>query len=321
MSGLRKTIWAQRRLRLSVGLCVGLCLPLGAVTLARAQSSSNFMPLDSGFGPVNPAPPTVPVAQLIAQFAANESRFEQALTNYTYLRTVRVETLDSYGKPDGEYYEVDSIGFNNEGQRQETVLEAPPSTLTRVYLSESDFSDIEHRLPFVLTTQALPQYVVNYVGRQKVDQVETYVFDVRPRKIEKHRRYFQGRIWVDERDHQIVVIDGKSVPDDLRRGQQNLSLPYITFRQQIDGKYWFPVWTHGAGVLHFSGGDGYLAQDVPMSETVTYSDYKRYGASVKLLYGGHVIGTVGPNGNSGGQKTGSATPAQSQNPSQKQPQR
>src|SRR5579875_2888352 len=271
-----------------------LALLLGVTAIAAAQSSSNFMPLHSGFGPLNPAPPPIPVPQLIQEFAAKESQFEHALENYTYKRTVKVETLNGDGKPDGEYYEVDEIGIDSHGRHYETVLEAPPSTLTRVYMSESDFSDIEHRLPFVLTTQALPHYDVNYVGQQKVDQVRTYVFDVKPKKIEKHHRYFQGRIWVDARDHQIVVVDGKSVPDDLRKGHQDLSLPYITFRQQVDGQYWFPVWTHGAGTLHFSAGDGYLAQNVPMTETVTYTDYKRFGSSVKLLFNGQQLKSAGP---------------------------
>ena len=271
-----------------------LLLLLGLTAVAGAQSSSSFMPLDSGFGPLHTAPPSQPAPLLIQEFAARESQFEHALENYTYQRTVKVETLNSDGKPDGEYYEVDSIGIDSHGRHYETVLQAPPSTLTRVAMSESDFSDIEHRLPFVLTTQALPQYDVSYVGRQRVDQVRTYVFEVKPKKIEKHHRYFQGRIWVDAKDHQIVVVDGKSVPDDLRRGHQDLSLPYITFRQQVDGQYWFPVWTHGAGTLHFSAGDGYLAQNVPMTETVTYSDYKRFGSSVKLLFNGQPLQGAGP---------------------------
>lgn len=274
---------------------VGMLL-LGVTTIAAAQASSSFMPLDSGFGPLDPTPPATPVPLLIQEFAARESQFEHALENYTYTRTVKVETLDSDGKPDGEYYEVDSVGIDSQGRHYETVLDAPPSTLTRVYMSESDFSDIEHRLPFVLTTQALPQYDVNYVGQQKVDQVQTYVFEVKPKTLEKHQRYFQGRIWVDARDHQIVVVDGKSVPDDLRKGHQDLSLPYITFRQQIDGQYWFPVWTHGAGTLHFSAGDGYLTQNVPMTETVTYTDYKRFGSSVKLLFNGQQLKSAGQTG-------------------------
>lgn len=272
---------------------VGLALLLVVAPFALGQSSSRFMPLDSGFGPLDPAAPSVPVKRLISDFVAKETEFANALNNYTWVRTVKVDVLNSDGKPKGEYYEKDAIGRNASGRHVDQVLEAPPSTLGNggVYMSESDFEDINHRLPFVLTADQIGQYNVTYVGRQKVDQVETYVLDVAPKRIAKGKRYFDGRIWVDQKDHQIVVTDGKSVPDDLKRGQQDLSLPFITFRQQIDGKYWFPVWTHGEGWLHFEGGNGYMDQNVHMNELVTYTNYKRFGSSVTLLFNGKKLKT------------------------------
>ena len=115
--------------------------------------------------------------------------------------------------------------------------------------------------------------------------------------IEKNKRYFQGRIWVDQRDYQIVVTDGKNVPDDTRKGHEDLSPPFITFRQQVDGKYWFPVYTKGDGILHFSGGSGYANQDVHMRETVKYTNYKRFGSSVKITYDGQEVGKDTPDAN------------------------
>lgn len=276
-------------------LAVVLGLAVVGSPFALGQSSSRFMPLDSGFGPLNPAAPPVPVKQLISDFVAKETEFAHALDNYTWVRTVKVEVLDSDGKPKGEYFEKDAIGRNARGRHVDQVLEAPPSTLSNggVFMSESDFQDINHRLPFVLTQERIGEYNVTYVGQQKVDQVETYVFDVAPKKIVKKHRYFDGRIWVDQRDHQIVVTDGKSVPDDLKRGQEDLSLPFITFRQQIDGKYWFPVWTHGNGWLHFEGGNGYMDENVHMNELVTYTDYKRFGATTTLIFNGKKLKTPG----------------------------
>lgn len=293
------------------GACLALAAMVGAAMTAAGQSSSKFMPLDSGFGPLNPAPPTVPVKQVIADFVAKETEFATALQNYTWVRTAKVQTLNSDNKPSGEYYQQDSIGRDSSGKKVVQVMYAPPSTLSNggVYMSESDFQDIDHRLPFVLTEDKIGEYNVTYVGQQKVDQVETYVFDVAPKVIEKHHRYFDGRIWVDQREHQIVVVDGKSVPDDLKRGHEDLSLPYVTFRQQIDGKYWFPVWTHGEGWLHFEGGNGYLNENVHMNELVTYTNYKRFGSSVTMIFNGHKLATEG--------KTGQKAPQQSQSPGQK----
>jgi hypothetical protein len=63
----------------------------------------------------------------------------------------------------------------------------------------------------------------------------------------------------------------------------------MTWRQQVDGHYWFPVYTKGEGILHFSGGHGYMAQDVHIRDTIKYSDYKQYGVTTKVLYEGQDI--------------------------------
>jgi hypothetical protein len=142
------------------------------------------------------------------------------------------------------------------------------------------------------------QYDLTYVGKQNVDEVSTYVFDVRPKVIEKNKRYFQGRIWVDQHDLQIVVTNGKNVPDDTRKGHEDLSPPFTTYRQQIDGKYWFPVYTKGEGILHFSAGSGYLSQDVHIRETLKYTNYKKFSSTIRVLFQGQDISNGGPdNGN------------------------
>lgn len=257
---------------------------------AHAQVSYTSMPLDSGFGPLDISAPKVPAAQLIQEFTAKESVFRAALNNYTYERSVKVETINDDGKVDGQYYQVTDISFDPDGHRIEHVVYAPLGELGEgITMSPADFSDIEERLPFVLTTEDATQYNITYVGKQKIDQVDTFVFDVAPKVIEKRKRYFEGRIWVDQTDHQIVVTNGKNVPDDLRKGHEDLSLPFITYRQQIDGKYWFPVYTHGDGVLHFTAGNGYLSQDAHMRETVKYTNYKQYRSSIRVLFQGQDI--------------------------------
>jgi hypothetical protein len=261
---------------------------------AHAQVSFTSVPLDAGFGPLDTSAPPIPVPQLIKEFTAKETVFRNALNNYTYTRSVKVQTINDDGKVDGQYFQVTDIMFDPNGRRVEHVVEAPLSTLERVTMSPADFSDIEDRLPFVLTTEDAEQYNINYVGKQKIDQVDTYVFDVEPKTIEKNHRYFKGRIWVDQKDHQIVVTDGKNVPDDLRKGHEDLSLPFITYRQQIDGKYWFPVYTHEDGVLHFTGGDGYMSQDVHLRETVKYTNYKQYRSTVRVLFQGQDISNGQP---------------------------
>ncbi len=268
-----------------------ILLTAAVLPLAAAQDKDSFTPmaLDAGFGHMDVSAPTVPADEIIRKFAAKESEFQDALNHYTYRRVARVQTIDDDNKVDGEYYEVDDVIFGPSGKRTEKVVYAPLNTLQRVMMSPSDLQDIQHGYPFVLTTEQLPEYDIKYVGRQKVDEVDCYVFDVSPKKIDKGKRYLLGRIWVDATDLQIVVTNGRMVPDDTRKGSEDLHPPFMTWRAQIDGHYWFPVYTKGEGVLHFAGGHGYLSQDVHIRDVIKYTDYKQFGSTIKITYEGQDI--------------------------------
>ena len=282
---------------LGIGL---LCLSVGTGVFATAQSPAPSQsasqsslqaftpaPLDARFGPLDTAQPKgISPQQIIQRFAQKETQFKLALENYTYRRTVKLDSIGDNGGIDGEYLQVDDIVLSPSGRKQEKAVYAPYNTLTRALLSPADFDDIEHRLPFTLTTEDVAQYRVTYVGTERVDQVDTYVFDVAPRRMEKGQRYFEGRIWVDAKDYQIVVTNGKNIPDDTRRGQEDLSIPFTTYRQQIDGKYWFPVYTRAEGVLHFKNCKACLPDDVHLKEVVKYGDYKQFGSSVRFTFEG-----------------------------------
>jgi hypothetical protein len=265
---------------------LGLC---GAYGSGQSKDTFTPMPLDAGFGPMDVSAPSTPPDQIIKEFSAKETEYREALNHYTYRREARVETIDDENKVDGRWYEVDDVIFDPGGRRTEKVVFAPASTLERVQMSPTDLQDIQHGYPFVLTTEDVPEYDIKYVGRQKVDEVDCYVFDVSPKEIQKGKRYLLGRIWVDATDLQIVVTNGRIVPDDTRRGQEDLHPPFMTWRQQIDGHYWFPVYTRAEGVLHFAGGNGYMAQDVHIRDIIKYTDYKRFGSTSKIIFEGQEV--------------------------------
>ncbi len=254
-------------------------------TPGPAQSSP------SGFGPLDPSPPKdLTPEQIIAKFGQRESAFAKARDEYTFRQTVKVQTIDDdKNKPDGTYLQVTDIVFADSGARSEHVVFAPQNTIERVIMTENDFDDIQKRLPFVLTAPELPQYDLTYLGRQKVDEIDTYVFDCKPKVIEKNRRYFQGKVWVDQQQYEIVLINGKSVPDILRRGHEDLSPPYTTYYSEVDGGNWFPVYTKADGTLHFPAQTGALAQDVHMRYVVKYEDYRRFHAKSRIIYNGEEL--------------------------------
>jgi hypothetical protein len=244
-----------------------------------------------GFGPLDPAPPAgVSTDEIVKKFGAREAEFAQARENYTFRQSVKVDIINEGNKVDGEYQQITDITFSKEGKREEHVVFAPASSLdasaTPVMMSPTDFDEIEHRLPFILTTDDLPQYTVTYVGRQKVDDLDTYVFDAGPSRIEKNHHYFQGKVWVDQRDLQIVLINGKTVPQDTRKGHEDLQPPFTTYYEQVDGKYWFPTYTKAEGILHFQAQDGALSEDVHMRSIVKFTDYKQFRATSRIIYDG-----------------------------------
>jgi len=234
-------------------------------------------------GPLDKSDPKgISSDEIIQRFATKEKDFKEARDHYTYRQSVKVQTPED----GGTYQEVFDVVFDDQGKRLENVVFAPQNTLERLQMSPEDLDDIRHRLPFVLTSDEIPEYQILYVGQQQEDELHCYVFDIAPKEIVGKKRYFQGRIWVDDRDFQIVKTYGKTVPDiRKKKGQENLFPKFTTWRQQVDGKYWFPVYTKADDVLHFQGPAG----DIRIIEIVKYEDYRRFGSNVKITYNGQEV--------------------------------
>jgi hypothetical protein len=261
-----------RKLRLWAIVCFALLLP------AALFADTNC---DDGSGQLNSAPPRgITPEEIIQKFAAKEAIFKEARNNYTYTQDITVQTLEG-NSVDGEYRQVWDITYDDKGRRLENVTFAPQDSLTRIQMTKEDFDDFRNRLPFVLTTEEMPLYSVLYAGQQHVDEIDTYVFDLAPKQMEKGKRYFQGRIWVDNHDFQIVKTCGRNVPDvHGKRERENLTPKFVTYREQIDGQYWFPTYTRADDVLHFTG------NDVHVREIIKYTRYKRFGSKTKITYEG-----------------------------------
>jgi hypothetical protein len=233
---------------------------------------------ESGDGVLNSEwPERLKPEDVIQKFAAKESLFEAARRSYSFTQDVTVQTLRDItprGKPivDGEYRQVADVSFDPSGKRIERVTFAPQSSLRRIAISPQDLEDIREFMPFALATSDLPKYKINYVGQQRVDELDTYVFDVGPKSIDRGNRYFSGRIWVENRDFAIVKTCGKSVPDTApsrnKKNGGNIQPKFVTYREQIDGQ-WFPTYSRSDDFLFFSTGF------VRIREIVKYTNYKQ----------------------------------------------
>src|SRR5438067_2615144 len=234
--------------------------------------------------PIDPEMPRgTSIDQVEQRFAAQEQEFKKAREQYTYRESVSMQTLDSSGRSTGEYSETFDVTFDDKGDRIFKQVTPPHSTLRNISVTKEDIDDIRNRMPFVLTSDELPDYEINYVGQQQLESGNTYLFDITPKRMDPGRRYFEGRIWVDANQFQIVKSYGKSVPDLYSRGNENLFPNFTTYRSLIDGKYWFPNSTRADDVLHFSSGD------VRIRETVNYSNYQRFGSTSRIIFNGQEL--------------------------------
>ena len=212
----------------------------------------------------------VAVPDLIAKIAANESRARDARSHYTYTQDVMVQTL-SGTTVDGQFHEVATVSYDSKGNRVESVKFSEVPTLRGITISAEDTDDIRTFMPWMMTSDQIPEYSVTYAGQQHVDDLDTYVFHVEPKREEKNKRYYQGRIWVDNKDLQVVKLCGKSVPEVIpkkKKDPQDLRPTFVTWRQLVDGN-WFPAYSRVDDTLHF------VAESIHVREVVKFTNYKK----------------------------------------------
>src|SRR5262249_14410314 len=235
--------------------------------------------------PTQKAGTQIPPEEVIRRFTKKESDLREVWKEYAYVQESRIQTIGPGDTITGEFYQVSEFVFNDAGQRIERITKAPPSTLVEVSLTPEDRNAFINLQPFALTAEELPNYNVSYVGKEKVDELNTYVFDVNPKVMANQRdlerlrkqkiegKFFQGKIWVDDQDLQIVKTAGKIAPEFDQR-----FVKFETYRENIDERFWFPTYTYGDERVFFpKGGSARIRM------TIKYKNYRRFTSDVKLL--------------------------------------
>ncbi len=237
-----------------------------AVTLAVACSSV------FAFQTKSPQKAQPAIDEIIRRFAEAETQNRIARNNYTFTQDFDLTTIGEAGSVTGRFHRVSDIVFDDRSNRVEKITFFPPSTLTYLQITNEDMQDLAGVQPFALATEDLGKYQVDYVGKEKIDELNTYIFDVKPKKIVKSERYFQGRIWVDDVDLQIVKATGQAVPE---VGEQKFP-HFESYRENIDGRYWFPTYIYVDDVLEFKNGP------VHMKMVVRFTNYKKFGGRIRI---------------------------------------
>lgn len=237
-----------------------------------------------------PDPTPEQIQEIIKKFTQKETEFAAARENYVYRQTNKIVEVDP---PGGSYEMVEEVTFDDRGRRAEHVIHAPVATLQNIIMTPEDEQDMRNVMPFVMTNNTRDEYIINYVGREQVDEIPCYVFSVKPKELTQDRkRYFEGQIWVDDQDLQIVKTYGRSTGH-LRKHEDQQFPKFETYREQIDGKYWFPTYTYADDTLNFKDGPA-----VRIKEIIKYDHYKRFSTQTNITYG-DVDSSSKPNGQPG----------------------
>jgi TonB family protein len=245
---------------------------LGLLVLFYGASSSNLTFAQSAT--VSSGSSTPDVNKIIREFTAKETEFRKALNSYAFKRDAVIQVIGMGGQIAGEYHRVSHFTFDDSGNRYEKIVFFPMPTYGGI--TAEDIEDLSGVNPFALEAHKINQYNFNYVGKERVDELDLYIFDVTPRVMpdpKTKQRLFQGRIWVDDRDLQIVKSRGKGVPE-----TKNNKFPNVeTYREQIDGRYWFPTYSYADEELVFGNG-----QVMHIRLRVKYTDFVKGHVDVRI---------------------------------------
>jgi hypothetical protein len=212
------------------------------------------------------------IEDVIRRFTEAETQNKLARNNYTFTQDIDAMTFGEAGSITGRLRRTSEIVFDDRSNRIERITFFPVSTL-RVDFTQEDYQDLSGVQPFALSVEDLPKYQVDYIGKDKIDELTTYVFDVKPKKIVKGERYFQGKIWVDDQDFQIVKVAGQAVPEINEQ-----KFPHFeSYRENIDTRYWFPTYIYVDDVLEFK-----KSGSVHLRVTVRFANYKKFSGRIRL---------------------------------------
>jgi hypothetical protein len=250
-----------------LGLFFTLSAIVASLSPAQAQTS----------GPTGGEIPQAEIERIIQTFTGKERQFRAALNEYSFKRDAILQSIGMGGQVTGEYHRVSTFTFDDSGNRYEKISYFPMSSFAGL-ISTEDIEDLGGINPFALEPAKIPQYNFRFVGRDKIDELSLYVFDVSPKVIpdpkKTKERFFIGRVWVDDQDLQIVKTKGKGVPETKQNKFPNVE----TYREQIDGRYWFPTYSYADEELLFDNGN-----TLHVRMKVRYTDFELARAKVKII--------------------------------------
>ena len=240
------------------------------VLLFSAVSASRLIAQTDGG-----APSQAEIDRIISRFTRKEAEFRRALNSYSFKRDALLQSIGMGGQVIGEYHRVSQFTFDDQGNRYEKINFFPMSSMPEV--TPEDVEDLGGVEPFALEPSKIDRYSIRYAGKEKIDELNLFIFDVQPKVMpdpkKTKERLFSGRIWVDDQDLQIVKTKGKGVPETKKN-----KFPTVeTYREHIDGKFWFPTYSYADEELIYEDGGS-----LHVRMKVRYMDFAPTSATLKV---------------------------------------
>lgn len=231
-----------------------------------------------GNEPEPPAPPSLPEPEIIRRFSQKEDQYLLSRTRYIYRKTIRIQEFGPDGQPSGEFVVVTQPARDAEGKLFEKVVEKPRNTLPHLFLRAEDLEGLQRIPAFPLTTTQLAKYDLKYLGKEQVDEIDCYIFQAKPKVVERTKAYFDGVVWVDAKYLEVVKTYGKWVTDqgDVHSIAELPFTLFETYRENVDGKYWFPTYSRSDDTLNLKG------LEIPVRVVIKWTDFKPVGAAPQL---------------------------------------
>jgi hypothetical protein len=216
------------------------------------------------------APPSLPEAEIIKRFSQKEEEYLLSRSRYTYRRTIRIQEFGPDGQPSGEFVLVTQPARDVDGKVFEKVVERPHSTLQHFYLRSEDLEGLQRIPLYPLTASQLAKYNLKYLGKEQVDEIDCYIFQAKPKMVERVKAYFDGIVWVDAKYLEVVKTYGKWVTDqgDMHSVAEVPFSLFETYRENVDGKYWFPSYSRSDDTLNLKG------VEIPVRIVIKWAEFK-----------------------------------------------
>lgn len=197
-------------------------------------------------------PPSASAAnlkQLISSVIDREKKLLQTIAKYTPMVETYLQNLELHDElgavPTADKYFVGKLNLAK-GVEQKSLLLTPgfgskiKNALTRFFTVQY-VADGFAQMMFVDNVGFDPaNYEFTYVRREFLGEIRCHVLDVEPKATPLKKTAFQGRIWVEDQDFNIVRFNGTYV----QSSTSDLYFHFDSWRENIGPGLWLPAYVY-----------------------------------------------------------------------------